>query len=386
MFRSLVNRLKTRAPSERSRRPARERTAFRPSVESLDHRIVPAAMLTIDNASVLEGNDGTQQALVTVRLTEPHGNSVTVNYNSVNGTAVAGEDYSAVSGQLLFRKNELTKTIRVPIQGDRVVESGGGDFSIRLSNAKGAKIAWGQGLVTIYDDEPRVYIGYGSRSEGNSGEAAMTFNLSLSGAYDRPVTVQYATTDESAKAGDDYTAVSGSWTFEPGAPTSHPIEVMIKGDQVPESYYESFRMDVSSSDSYAQVASAASTGTIYDDEPRITVYDVYSEGGSTITFWVNVSNVDQPVTVDFKTVDGTATAGEDYIYKEGRLEFNGEWSLPITIDLRDPTITGEYFTLQLSNASPNAAMDWSSANGYFDYTYYYDPGWGYYDPYGGYYW
>ena len=48
-------------------------------------------MFSVGDASVLEGNAGIQNALVTVSLTEPHGNSVTVNYSTANGTATRGQ-------------------------------------------------------------------------------------------------------------------------------------------------------------------------------------------------------------------------------------------------------------------------------------------------------
>ena len=44
---------------------------------------------------------------------------VRVNYATVNGTAVAGQDYEAQSGTLVFRTGEDSKRIWVPIQFDR---------------------------------------------------------------------------------------------------------------------------------------------------------------------------------------------------------------------------------------------------------------------------
>ena len=55
-------------------------------------------------------------------------------------------------GSAGFSKNEMTKSILVPIRGDRVVEPTE-SFSVRLANAKGAQIARGEGFVTIVDNE-----------------------------------------------------------------------------------------------------------------------------------------------------------------------------------------------------------------------------------------
>src|SRR5262249_2261557 len=152
------------------------------SVEALEDRRTPAAMLTITNAQVLEGNDSVQNALVTVSLTEPHGNNVTVNYATVDGTASAGSDYTPVPGKPTFAKNEMSKSIVIPIQGDRLVESNE-YFSVRLADAKGAKIANATGQVTIVDDEPYVWVGYANVTEANDDPVSAVFSLNLTSIY-----------------------------------------------------------------------------------------------------------------------------------------------------------------------------------------------------------
>src|SRR4051794_12820271 len=170
-----------------SRRPGSSRlprAASRPSVcrltvEALEDRLTPAAVLSIADAAIPEGNTGTQNAVVTVTLSEPHSNAVSVNYRTADGAATAGSDYNAVSGTLNFAKNEMRKTILVPVRGDRAVEPDE-SFFVRLDSAKaGAKIANGQAVVTIADDEPRVSISDGSAMEGNTGTTPLTFTVSL---------------------------------------------------------------------------------------------------------------------------------------------------------------------------------------------------------------
>lgn len=98
-IRTLFNRMMSRSNPDR-RRPAVPRArSSRLAVEALEDRLTPTAMLTITDAYILEGNDA-QNAAVTVSLTEPHGNNVTVSYNTVNGSALAGTDYTAVAGKL----------------------------------------------------------------------------------------------------------------------------------------------------------------------------------------------------------------------------------------------------------------------------------------------
>src|SRR5437660_500961 len=85
-FRNLFEALKpgrSRTPVQRARRGAANRrpAPCRLSVETLEDRCVPAATFSVGGAAVLEGNAGVQNALVTVNVSEPHPNSITVNYS-----------------------------------------------------------------------------------------------------------------------------------------------------------------------------------------------------------------------------------------------------------------------------------------------------------------
>src|SRR2546421_601057 len=90
--------LDRRARRTQSTRPRRQPATGKLSVETLEARLTPAAVLAIGDFTILEGNAGIQSALLTVTVSEPHGNSVKVSYKTVDGTAKAGSDYTAVSG------------------------------------------------------------------------------------------------------------------------------------------------------------------------------------------------------------------------------------------------------------------------------------------------
>src|SRR5205823_2490212 len=137
---------------------------------------------------------------------------------------------------------ETSKTITVLVNGDRRGEPDE-TFSLSLSAATNATIADAQGLGTILDDEPRITISDVSGLEGNAGTVAFTFTVSLSAAYDAPVTVHYATANGSATAGSDYQAVSGTLTFAPGQ-TSQSVTVLVNGDRLGEAN-ETFRVNLS---------------------------------------------------------------------------------------------------------------------------------------------
>ncbi len=98
--------------------------------------------------------ENTTNALFTVRLSAASQATVTVNYATANGSAKAPADYTATSGTLTFAPGETTKTIAVPIRGDRRDERNE-VFFVNLSGASNATISDAQGLGTIIDNDRR---------------------------------------------------------------------------------------------------------------------------------------------------------------------------------------------------------------------------------------
>ena len=110
------------------------------------------ATLTAADASVAEGNAGTRPATVVVRLSGTAG-PARVAYRTVNGTAVAGRDYAAVSGTLVFGAREREKRVRIQVVGDRVREPNE-VFSLVLSRPANATLARARAKITIRNDDP----------------------------------------------------------------------------------------------------------------------------------------------------------------------------------------------------------------------------------------
>ena len=79
-----------------------------------------------------EGNAVTT-AMFTVTLSQASSQTVTLQYATADGTAVAGSDYTAVSGTLTFAPGETVKNVAVPIADDAVDEPNE-DFTLGLSS------------------------------------------------------------------------------------------------------------------------------------------------------------------------------------------------------------------------------------------------------------
>ena len=77
-----------------------------------------APEVTVSDARVVEGNTGTTNAMLTLRLSAPSGQKVSVNYATGNGTATAGSDYLAANGIVTFAPGQTTQTVSVAVNGE----------------------------------------------------------------------------------------------------------------------------------------------------------------------------------------------------------------------------------------------------------------------------
>ena len=115
------------------------------------------ALLSVADARAREGIDAGVE--FPVSLSRAASAEVTVEYATADGTAKAGEDYTATSGTLTFAAGEREKTVTVPVLDDGHDE-GEETFALRLSNAKGAVIADGEATGTIENSDkmPKAWL------------------------------------------------------------------------------------------------------------------------------------------------------------------------------------------------------------------------------------
>ena len=156
---------------------------------------------------------------------------------------MAGSDYVAASGDVIIPAGQTSATFTVAVMGDRLPEPTE-TFAVNLSAATNATIGDGQGVATILDDEPRISISDVTKREGRNGKTTLfTFTVTLSAAYDQPVTMSFQTVNGTATTGDsDYVARTGTLTFAPGE-TTKTITIEVKGDSKREAN-ETFYLDL----------------------------------------------------------------------------------------------------------------------------------------------
>ncbi|MFA6954716.1 MAG: Calx-beta domain-containing protein [Thermoanaerobaculia bacterium] len=155
-------------------------------------------------------------------------------------------------------------------------------------------------------------------TEGNAGTTPATFTVTLARAAGATITLNYATANDTASAGSDYTTAAGTVTFVPGD-TSETVTVQVTGDTTDEPN-ETFFVNLSGVSGPGSLTDAQGLGTITDDdgEPTISIANASalegSGGGLTpMTFTVSLSNPSvSTITVDAATAAGTATPANDY--------------------------------------------------------------------------
>src|SRR5207247_2022796 len=90
--------------------------------------------ISINNASVTEGNSGTTNAAFTVSLAASSPQDIAIHYATSNGTATSGSDFTSTSGTLTIAAGQTSATISVPVLGDHTDEANE-TFSLTLTSA-----------------------------------------------------------------------------------------------------------------------------------------------------------------------------------------------------------------------------------------------------------
>ncbi len=163
---------------------------------------------------------------------------------------------------------------------------------------------------------PRISIGGGSIVEGDMNRRYIRFTVALSWASSAPVTVEYATGDpgDTATAGSDYLAKTGTVVFTPGQ-RQHTVSVKTTVDYQTESD-ETVTMRLSNPTG-ATIAFGEAIGVILNDDPspgrRASVGDtVVPEGcvgNTTATVPVMLSRMSGSVEVVHLSASSAPVAG-----------------------------------------------------------------------------
>ncbi|WP_417731449.1 Calx-beta domain-containing protein [Rosistilla oblonga] len=308
-----------------------------------------------------------------------------IDYTTNDGTATAASgDYVDNDGSLSFVGTDgETHQVTVLVNHDNIVE-----LNEQFQFALGALTATTDSirerittngspitLTIVNDDTATITLtGQTSRDEGTaSGNDTIDYTVTLSNPVQDGLSLDYATSNGTATAGDDYVANSGTLTFSETELTK-TISVQITRDNKVETD-ETFQLaigpitDVSAEilSQLTLVAPSITTTLVNDDSATLRLIPpaATDEGSAQTTtpfdFRVELSApVQGELRIPFSTVDGTATvADNDYVARTGTLVFFDGSTTPkvITIDVNqdDRVEASETFSVSLGTPTGPAA-------------------------------
>ncbi len=103
------------------------------------------------NQTIVEGNTDPQNVTYTVTLSSTSTQTITVQYATANGTAIAGSDYTSTSGTLTFNPGVTSQVINIPILNDSLNEANE-TFSLTLNSPTNASLGTSQTVTTTISD------------------------------------------------------------------------------------------------------------------------------------------------------------------------------------------------------------------------------------------
>lgn len=333
------------------------------TIEILIHNVPWYSSLQFTLPSYTVNESGTK-AIVLVSRAGSKLWPVTVDYHTVDESALVGSDYTAVQGTLSWADGDRAhKTIEIPIAADSLAEPEE-RFSIVLSHPTNeAELgAQAQSVVTLIDTPTAGSLEFAAADYTVAETAgALTVTVNRIGDSHGAVSVHYTTVDDTAIADSDYTATQGVLQWATGDQAPQTFTFPILADTLPEGE-ETLTLALSAPTGGANVGALGQVMVkIVDDvidspatgDPVAFVLttETVPESISSMTLAVNRLDQTGALTVDYQTQDTSALAGQDYLPVKGTLQWaEGEIDEKyISIAILDDTLVeaDEHFLVQL---------------------------------------
>ncbi|MEN8822454.1 MAG: Calx-beta domain-containing protein [Abyssibacter sp.] len=327
----------------------------------------------VDNDSIIELASATVTAVesdgslvISATRTGSFG-AATVNYATADGSAQAGTHYGAASGTFEWADGEDgTQSVTISLTDDADVNADR-DFSLSIDTpSPSANVQLGSTTttaVTLTNDDSTISLTTASLS-APEGDGQIVFIAERTGDFGA-ATIDFATADGSATAPGDYTANSGSLSWNDGEAGQKMITVTIADNDVVDADRD-FSLTLSNPDPNTRVrlgAIDAATATILDDDTVITLDAATAsaiESDGTVTLTATRSGTRGTATVTVRTADGSAAAGVHYTGIDSSLSWaDGEdGSKSITVEIADDLVVNDDrdFTLSISNPMPSGLV------------------------------
>ncbi|HEX3152291.1 MAG TPA: Calx-beta domain-containing protein [Gemmataceae bacterium] len=311
--------------------------------------------ISIGNASLTEGDSGTTNMTFTVTLSGQSALTTTANFNTANGTAIAGTDYNAASGTVTFPALNTSQNVTVQVIGNTIFQANR-QFTVNLSSPANGTIGTGTGTGTINDDDAPASIAV---SSGNNQSAGVSTNFAsplvalVKNAAGNPVqgvSVVYAA--PGAGASSVFSTTTNTITVTSNASGLASTGTFAANATAGANYTVSAAATGGSNPSTNFSLTNTAPPVINIGNGSLTEGD---SGTANMTFTVTLTTTSSStVTVNFATANGTAIAGTDYTSTSGVVTFApGQSSQPVVVPIIGNTIfqANRQFTVALSGPS-----------------------------------
>lgn len=272
---------------------------------------------------------------------------VTVAWRTVDGSAVAGEDYVGASGVLRFEPGESVKVLPVTLIDDSAAEPGE-RFELVLESSIGGMLLTDRAsaLIAGNDGTPLLqpYIRVEDKIVSERDQYADVI-VTLSAPSNVPLDFTLSLSSGTTDIGDYVSFNPATYTFAPGE-TVRTVRVMLVDDAAPEPS-QHFLVNIGPQAGGAIATKTSGIVTIVDndgpvDVPQAFVRDAFvDEKAGHARFVVQLgrqpgASSNETVVLYWSTADGTALAGRDYLAASGVLRFApGESMQTVDIEIVD---------------------------------------------------
>ncbi len=282
----------------------------------LDNEPPPALLTYFTNA--VEVDEFRPYATVQVLRSFNTNGTTTVDYYTVDGLALAGQDYEGTNGTLTFAPGETGRAISVPLLNNSLVQPKH-EFYIVLTNASDNALIQPPGIATVTIIDYDANVGFSSANY-SVNEFGFLANITLirTGVSNRLLSVDYAALPGTATTNLDFYPTNGTVIFGFGQ-TTQSFSVQIRDDFLDEGN-ETVLLVLSNLVGEGTLGRSNATLTIIDDDdhPGHVVFQpvdyLVAEGSANVSVRLARTNgFSGEVTVHYITTPGTATPGLDYI-------------------------------------------------------------------------
>ena len=282
---------------------------------------------TIDfNSTSSSGAESVSSKAITVDLSGPSSETVTIDY-AITGTATgSGTDYSLINGTLSITAGDTSGTITIANIVDDTSDEADETVIITLSSPSNATLGSDDvHTYTITDDDSAPTVSFNtSASNGDEDISSVDIAVDLSAASSNDISVSYAVTGTATGSGTDFTLSNGTLTISAGSTTGTITIAGIVDDSSTEGN-ETVILTLSSPNNATLGSESVHTYTIGDNDGTPSVAfsattSSDSESASSISVEVEIPfAIDNDITVDYELTGTASGSGTDYTLDDGTL-------------------------------------------------------------------